>query len=152
MRFEPISDTDYQKSQTFTPWPAGKYACSIFECEEQVSKAGNPMFKCNVEIVNNAGHSRKVYCYLIAEGEAAWQLRAASEAFGLLEKYKAGELSPIDFEMLGAMAIVGIQPAKGEYQAKNIIKRFEPMENQSAPAVRQEKKAGIDTLDDDIPW
>lgn len=154
MKFTPMSDADYNQSRSNT-FPAGTYPCEIIKCEEKVSKQGNKMFETIVKIYDDSGRTTNVFCYLIAEGKAAWQLRAAAEELGVLDKYNAGELEDVDILGLESYAVVGIQKSEG-YADKNIIKSFKANggEKKASPAVKQkpisQSKGNFDDLDDDI--
>lgn len=154
MKINPISDKEYQESRSFSVWPVGDYPCEIIKCTEKQSKSGNNMFECLVKVFNDKGHSTNIFSYLIADGKAAWTLRSAAEAFGMLEQYKSGEIS--DVELLGATAYahVVIKKADGQYPEKNIIQYFKAGDSELKQAkqnVSGKKLSSFDDLDDDIP-
>lgn len=157
MKFTPISEQEYNNRNV---WPAGVYPCTILNCEEGKSKNTNDgYFKCKVQLYNTDGGTTNVFYYMMAEGKAAWQLRAGAETFGLLDKYDAGSIDAADFEMREGYATVGIQEETAEYPAKNIIKAFrkDAPKGVAAPVVKPApKKAPVsagsfDDLMDDIP-
>jgi len=156
MKVTPIDETEY-KSRNL--WPSGIYPCTIIECEEGVSKNDNSFFKCKVQLFNNEGHTKNIFYYMLADGKAAWQLRAGAEAFNLLEKYRAGEIDADDFVGLSAYARVGQEEGDGQYEPKNVIKEFKLSAPGGKTASAQPAKrklavagGGINGLDDDIPW
>lgn len=155
MKVAPIDEKEYSMRNT---WQKGVYPCTIVKCEEGNSKkSGDPFFKCEVHIFNENGNFRTITTYVMAAGKAAWQLRSAVEAFGVLEKYKAGGVESYDFEGRSAFAKVGIEEDEsGQYEPKNIIREF-TNKAPKAKEVSQTPPANhpvIETpmLNDDIPF
>lgn len=123
MKVAPVDEKEYSMRNV---WPKGVYPCTVAKCEEGASKkSGDPFFKCEVQIFNDAGNYRTVTSYIMGAGKAAWQLRSAAEAFNVLEKYRAGELTTHDIEGKNAYAKVGVEEDEsGQYGPKNIIREF----------------------------
>jgi hypothetical protein len=161
MKITPIDENEYSSRNL---WADGVYPCSIVECEEGASKkTGAAFFKMKVQLFNEENQSTNLFYYMMAEGNAAWQLRAGVEALGLLDNYRAGEISADDFYQKTAYAFVGHQSATDQYPAKNIIKGFraDPPANKTSAPVKPAQKVqqlqkkqsvgSFDDLMDDIP-
>lgn len=133
-------------------WPKGWYPCKIVKCEEGRSQKGNSYFKCENIVYNASGHQKYVTSYLNGEGAAAWQLRSAAEAFGLLEQYRAGTLTPHDLIEKTAYCKVAIEEDEtGQYEPKNKIADYrdkmpKKAGEQAVPAT------GKPDVDDEIPF
>jgi hypothetical protein len=153
MQFTPMNEEQYALRNV---WAKGWYACEVAKCEEGKSKAGNSYFKCDTIIFNEMGQQKYVTSYLIAQGEAAWQLRSAAEAFGLLDQYRGGTLMPHDLVGKRAFAKVAIEEDKtGQYDPKNKIgdyrkelpKKLAPKDNHAGKGATSAPE-----LDDEIPF
>jgi hypothetical protein len=123
MLIQPVDETEYVMRNV---WPKGTYPCTIVKAEEGNSqKTGDPFFKCEVQVFHSNGGFKTITTYVMAAGKAAWQLRSAAEAFGVLEKYRAGGVDAIDFEGKNAFAKLGIEEDEtGQYPPKNTIREF----------------------------
>jgi hypothetical protein len=153
MQFTPMNEDQYAMRNV---WPKGWYACEVAKCEEGKSKKGNSYFKCDTIIFNEKGQQKYVTTYLIAEGEAAWQLRSAAEAFGLLEQYRAGVLAPHDLIGRKAFAKVGIEhDDTGQYDPKNKISDYRDQLPKKLAEKDNHTSSGSGSapeLNDDIPF
>lgn len=155
MKVSPVDEKEYAMRNV---WPKGVYPCHIAKAEEGNSqKSGDPFFKCEVQIFHDNGGYRTVTAYIMAAGKAAWQLRSAAEAFGVLDKYRAGGIDAHDLEGKSAFAKVGIEEdEKGQYPPKNIIREFtnKPPKSKTV-AANHEPPPGhpaAEMVSDDIPF
>ena len=158
-RIEPIDETEYKLRGL---WPAGWYAAQIGDaadsCVEKLSKSDNVMFETDILVFDETGKMKKVKTYIMASGKAAWQMRSAAEAFGVLEQYKAGTLTENDFKGRTGFVKLAIQEENGNFPAKNVIGEFKsqvPGKVTAADLPKIEPQTGAETaadLDDSIPF
>ena len=157
MRLKPISEAE-ANSQSFNLWPAGDYDFEVRAAEDQESAAGNEMIKLEVWIYDTEGKRRLVFDYLVESEKASWKIRHFCAACGLLPQYDSGELSADHCVDRTGRCTVAIQPAKGDYEAKNIIRAYLPDKDApkqrgpmaSQPGARVKKPAP--DLEDEIPF
>lgn len=117
---------------TFTPkteaqlreqglWPEGSYDFRVAEATECQSKAGNDQIKLKL-VIYKGEDTRFVYDYLTASME--YKLRHFCEATGLLAKYDSGRLNADDMVGREGIVQIRIEPASGNYEAKNAVKDY----------------------------
>lgn len=84
----------------------------IEEVTEDVSQAGNEMFKCLCAFVDAGGHKWNLTVYLTDTEKGAWLLRRACQARGVVQKYDAQCVDQSDLP--GPVRLkVGIEKRKG---------------------------------------
>jgi hypothetical protein len=131
MQFTPKSEDDVKKP--FECIPEGEYEFEILEAMDAISKVkvdpttgqekgGQEMIKLNLGIWQGEKIICRVFDYLMPSIE--YKLRHACDACGLLSRYESGNLQGADFQGRTGRAKVGIDPAKGQYPAKNVIKDY----------------------------
>lgn len=159
-KFEPIDEKEYKARNT---WPAGWYSATISDapdgCTERMSNSGNMMFETKIQVFNEDGKMRLITAYILAEGKAAFQLRSAAEAFGVLDEYRAGTLTEDDLKGKSGYVKLGIQIDKdGVYPDKNVIADYKKTMPGTVKAEDikkpkpQTKKQTEDDLSDNIPF
>lgn len=128
MKFSPKSENDCRGYKLL---PEATYDFVVDEAIKGKSKSGNDMITVSVAIWDGERVVTKIYDYLLEA--MMFKLRHCCGALGLMNQYNSGTL---EAEMLinkGGKCIVGVEPAKGEYKAKNIIKDYVPLQTQEAP-------------------
>lgn len=155
-----MSEDELSSSQLLEP---GTYPFEVMGASEEISKAGNQMIKLKINVFGPDGQNAHVFDYLMEK--MAFKLRHFCEATGLLAKYEAGTLSELDCEGKSGFVKIKIDPANGQYSAKNSVADY--VKPDGAPAGSQEvaprklkpeefaKKHGVDLkneLNDDIPF
>lgn len=119
MKFEPKTEEEVQIAGLLEP---GTYAAEVVKAEAKVSKSGNDMIALTLRVFDGKGEKRLVYDWLLDKVE--YKLRHFSASAGLLDRYQDGELSPGECEGKSVSVVLSIQPAKGEYSAKNNVKDY----------------------------
>ena len=151
MRFEPKSEDELNK---FSVMPAGDYDFEVKDAEEQLSKAGNEMTKLTLAVYDNDGEPNFVFDYLVASAKSMFKLSTFAKSVGLYSNYEAGNI-PADL-MIGRIGRckLGIEPANGQYAAKNKVLSYYEMKGGQAPANNPKPAQGspMPDLDDSIPF
>ena len=154
-KFTPVSEEEYKQKNC---WKPGWYPAEIIDCVEKQSQAsGSLMFETKFQIFNDDGKSHFVTSYVMAEGKAAFQLRACAEAFGVLDQYHAGELTEDDLKGKTGYVKLAIQSdPNGVYDDKNVIRDFKKTVPGKITVADIQKPTTTETasksLDDDIPF
>lgn len=160
MNYEVVTDEAYKMRGV---WPKGWYAANVkYPGSEPTvtvrkSKSELNMFVVDFEVFNTEGALKNIRSYVMAEGKAAWQLRSAAEALGLLEAYRAGTLAADDLVGKSCWVKLDIEEdPTGQYEPKNVIRDYSDKPKGSATAspsqsVTASASARAD-LDDDIPF
>lgn len=160
MQFTPINEDEYAHRGL---WPRGWYAATIPTGEEDViegiSKNGNPFFKVNIHVFNETGSFRNVATYIMAGGKAQWQLRAAAEAFGVLENYKSGTLDAEDLRGRSGFVKIDIEEGDERYGPKNVVRNYSAAPPKSSglpqPLTARQDAAPVTAgaiIDDEVPF
>ncbi|MBZ5673690.1 MAG: hypothetical protein LAP61_05530 [Acidobacteriia bacterium] len=153
MSYQPIDEKEYAMRNV---WPKGWYGATVVTAAdsvvEQTSAKGNVMFKTQIDVYNQSGAFKRITCYIIASGQAAWQLRSAAEAFGVLDQYRAGTLRPDDLKGRSGFVKLGIdEDETGQYEPKNVIADYrKELPKKVAQTMQQPHSA--DLTDDSIPF
>ena len=162
-KFTPIDEAEYRARNV---WPAGWYSATISDapdgCIERLSSNGNMMFETNFIVYNDEGKHRTVKAYILAEGKAAFQLRSAAEAFGVLDEYRAGSLGEDDLKGKSAFVKLGTQSdPNGTYPDKNVILDYKMTlpgkvsasdVKASMPKEKPSKEKTEQVIDDSVPF
>lgn len=166
MKFSPMTEDELARASLLEP---GVYPFEVIAASEELSKAGNEMIKVKINVFGPDGQQAHIFDYLMEKLQ--YKLRHFCEATGLLQKYEAGTLSEVDCEGKSGWVKIKVEPANGQYQAKNSVQDYvkpadAPAASPTAPLDLPRKlkpeefntKHGIDTaakLDDplgDIPF
>jgi hypothetical protein len=120
MEFQPVNESDIKK-----PFPTiaeGEYDFEILEATDTVSQnTGNDMIKLSLGIWQGEKIICRIFDYVQAGEKTEYKLRHACDSCGLLANYESGRLFGSDFKGRTGRAKVGIEPANGQYAAKNKI-------------------------------
>jgi hypothetical protein len=169
MQFTPKTDKEIQKENERLLLPVRKepYPAIVRTAVDKTSKSGNEMIEIKLEVFADDGSSRFVTDYLM---EAMMhKLLHFAEATGSEDKYTAGALSADDCEGKELFVKIGIDPANGNFAAKNVVKDYVLPLSESRHAATQEetkdapkaapksapkppKDADLDVAPDDIPF
>lgn len=118
-------------------WEPGDYSFEIESAEDGFSKSsGNEMMTLKVRVFKTDGSTQLITDYLL--DKMAEKLMNACEACGVLDKYQGGKLEAHDFVGKTGYCTLKIDPAKGEYKAKNAI--FDYVVSRKAPKPVEEDK------------
>ena len=129
------------------------YPAKVIKATDKVSKSGNEMIEITLSIFADDGTSRFVTDYLMAA--MMHKLFHFAEATGLMDAYGAGTICAGDCEGREVFVKLGIDPAKGEFAAKNVVKDYiSPKSEARHEAVNMPPSppADKDLAKDDIPF
>lgn len=151
--YKPKTEAQLAEEGLFKP---GVFDCEVAEAIDKPSKAGNPMVTLKLNVFDENGSLRSVYDYIVPStnfGER--KLRHAADAFGLLEKYEAGEIWADDFSNQMGKVEIGISKPTPDYPLpKNIVTDY--IGREEATKMQDEtpkkKKTTKEELSDDIPF
>lgn len=145
MRVEPKTEQEVQEMNLL---PAGVYDFLISEAEDKQSQKGNDMAVIKLKIDGDEGRTHTIVDYLVSIESMAYKLRHFAESVGLLEQYEKGDM-PAEFMQgrTGKCKLV-IQPAKGEYRAKNTVADYIKSDGAAQPVANFDRA----DLDDEIPF
>ena len=106
------------ESKTFELLTKGPHSFTVVEAKQDTSKEGKDMV--SVRLKHESGAS--VWDYLVLTPAAIWKFHQFVKAVG--QDPNSGEFDEV--ECIGATveARVGIDPAKGQYDAKNKIEAY----------------------------
>ena len=120
MKFQPKTAKEVAQGNI---WDKGTYPFEILEASDEISKAGKEMIKLKVKVFKDTGASQNLFDYLLGD-TMEYKLRHIAEACGLLSDYETGKLEAYQFIGKTGHCKVGIQAAKGDYEAKNSINDY----------------------------
>lgn len=161
MRFSPMSEDELARASLLEP---GVYPFEVISASEELSKAGNEMIRVKLNVFGPNDQQAHIFDYLMHHNpKVAYKMRHFCEATGLLQKYEAGTLSEADCEGKTGFVKIKIDPANGQYSAKNaVVDYVKPDAAPAAPEVPRKltpeefnAKHGVDAgakFDDDIPF
>lgn len=165
MNFQPKTVKELQQESERLLLTARKepYPATVDSAVDKTSKSGNEMIEIKLKVYADDGSHRIVTDYLMEA--MAHKLFHFAEATCNMEKYEAGTLSSDDCEGKELFVKIGIDPANGNYAAKNVVKDYSsPQSELRHSATKEEaqpapksvpkppKDADLDVAPDDIPF
>jgi hypothetical protein len=120
MKFRPQTEEEAASAER-RPLPAGIYDAEVLEVVETRSKAGNDMLKIKLGVFRPQGGHDWVYDYIT---DTSYRLGQLMSACGLSEQYQKGEVHPDELEGKSFKVTLKIDPARGEYSARNSVGRY----------------------------
>lgn len=140
MRVEPKTEKEVQEMNLRDP---GEYDFLVADATDKLSAKGNEMVELKLQLEDGDGRQFVIFDYLVSIDSMAYKVRHFAETTGLLPQYEKGDL-PAEL-MVGhtGRCKIGVQPAKGQYQAKNVVSDY--LGVGSADPVKQ-------LVDDEIPF
>lgn len=118
MRFTPKTQEELDFENLL---PKGEYDFEVVKAEDAVSKKGNEMIKVNLKVFHGEGF-QFVTDYLMEA--MAYKLRHFFETIGMIDAYNAGSVQAADLVGACGKVRIDIEPASGEYAAKNTVKDY----------------------------
>lgn len=118
-----------EDDRNFELLPAGDYHMQVIESEVVALKSGNgDMLKLTLEVIDGPAANRKVWDNLNIRHTNAQAQSIAQRALAdlCLAVGVQGLRDSEDLHFKPFVATVKIDPAKGEYQAQNRIKKYKP--------------------------
>jgi hypothetical protein len=134
MQFKPKTEKELQQENERLLLPVRKepYPASVESAVDKKSRSGNEMIEIKLKVYADDGSYRIVTDYLMEA--MAHKLFHFAEATGNMDKYESGTLTPDDCEGKELFVKIGIEPANGNYAAKNVVKDY----SSPQPALRHE--------------
>lgn len=127
----------------FEPLAPGTYDSMLEAVEEQTSKQGTQMYKVTYAVY--AGQAeRKVWDYIPHTEKMVWKLKRIAEAFGVVDDFNTGQFDPSCYVGCGLRLKLAIDPAKGDYSAKNVVRGWEP--KPGASIVKRASTLGVEPV------
>lgn len=143
MKFTPKTDEELNAESLLA---AGVYSFEVINAENKTSKSDNEMIVLTLQIFDHDGnHAQRLNDYLLEK--LAFKLKHAAEACGLLDEYQRGDLQAEWFIGKTGQVKIGVEPAKGDYQARNSVKDYVIDKGSAAPAMQEPVK-----LNDAVPF
>lgn len=148
MNFDPKTEQQVQEEGLL---PAGVYDFEVLEATDTHSNKGNEMVVVKLGVMDADGQERKITDYLLEA--MAYKLRHFAYAAGLGPQYEVGTLLAADMIGKTGQCKLNIQPAKGEYRAKNNVADY-VVANGEGAAMRTagDPRPAAPPFDDDIPF
>ena len=152
MKFDPTQDTDVDSGE----WPLlqpGDYPFSCLASDEVASKSeknkGKLMF---VVKLNVHGPKSDQHCWdrFAPSWLSPWKVKHFAATVGLSADYEKGELNGANNAFAGKVGYVniGIEPAQGNFPAKNVVKDYIVRDAKAKPAV----ETPPDDSSDQVPF
>lgn len=146
MKVEPKSEQEVQEMGLAA---VGVYDFLVVEADDKQSKVGNDMAVIKIKIEDSDGREYKIVDYLVAIDSMAYKIRHFAESVGLLTEYEKGDMPAEFFLGRTGRCKLAVQPAKGEYRAKNVVSDYLPSTKiGGVPAQSFDRSE----LDDEIPF
>ena len=144
MRFTPQTEQEVTESNLI---PAGIYPFTVTSAEDKVSKkSGAPMMQLSLEVFAADGKSRKVTDYIMEA--VAYKLRHFAMAVGMGDQYtRDGELKPHDMLGRSGSCMIRVEPAEGNFSAKNSVKDYVPLKDGEEATPAPKRAAASDESD-----
>ncbi len=131
----------------------GEYPFEVITAAETQSKAGNDMLKLWINVVDPEGRNHGVWDYLVSMDSMAYKIRHFSESIGMLPEYERGELLAEALVGCTGKCKIAIQPAKGDFAAKNVVKDYIKRTTPApAKATVAKSKPPVEDMNDTIPF
>jgi hypothetical protein len=166
MNFQPKTVKELQQESERLLLPARKepYPATVESAVDKTSKSGNEMIEIKLKVFADDGSHRTVTDYLMEA--MAHKLFHFAEATGNMDKYESGTLSSNDCEGKELFVKIGIDPANGNFAAKNVVKDYVSPQSELKHAATKEdapkaapksapkppKDSDLDIAPDDIPF
>ena len=160
MKFTPKTEKELKAENERLLLPARKepYPATVTKAVNKVSKSGNEMIEITLAVYADDGSLRIVTDYLMEA--MAHKLFHFAEATGNMDAYGEGTLSENDCDGREVFVKIGIDPAKGDYSAKNVVKDYFSKQSEARHAAAKSEKmperppadTALDTEKDDIPF
>jgi hypothetical protein len=143
MRFDPKTEEQIDNESLLA---AGEYDFEVAEAEDTQSKKGNDMLVLTLAIEDGDGQVHKVTDYIVEA--VAYKIRHLASGVGLLKEYESGNLPAHLLKGRTGKCKIRVEPAKGDFRAKNTVNDYVKEWVQPAPRTQSLAKE----LDDDIPF
>jgi hypothetical protein len=116
MKFKPFTEREISDQRL---WAKGDYAFEIIDGKEQVSQAGNPMFRLKLRVSRPDGTALTITDFVLPI--LAAKFRACCCACGLLDQYSTGTLCADAFLGRRGRLRLGVEKGENGYADRNIV-------------------------------
>lgn len=148
MQFDVNETTEAAKNDGFQLLPDGDYDAEVIECEEQVSKKGDPMFAVKIAIADPKGGNFKHHVYdYISPKWFQRKFKSFFDSMGQSALYETGNIDPAELIHQWVTATIRTQPAEGQYSEKNVVEMYVLAEVSAAKKMEPAK-----VKDDGLPF
>jgi hypothetical protein len=113
--------------------PAGEYTFQVTAAKDDVSQAGNSMLTLTLS-VNGPNGKRLVTDWIRSNDEE--KILGFCEATGTVDLYASGKLGAADCLGLAGHVKLKVAPAKGSFDAKNMVQLYIPNVKPSGLGIR----------------
>jgi hypothetical protein len=104
----------------------------VTEAEDAVSKAGNDMIALKLKVWRPNGSTMQLRDWLVSSQH--FKLMAFANATGMREAYDAGTMEAADMAGVCGKVKLGVEPASGDFPARNKVASYVKAETARAPA------------------
>jgi hypothetical protein len=130
----------------------GEYVVTIEKTSTKINRAGTGSYlELELQIVEGEAKGRRIWDRLNLDNPNQTAVDIAKASLSAI-CHSVGVLTPSSPEELKGIplvAIIGIQPAKGEYSESNVVKGYAPVKKAAAPKASGRKSPAMAALDDD---
>jgi hypothetical protein len=155
MRYEPMTE-EQEAAQRNRLLPVGVYDFEVYEATDTTAKSsGADMIALVLTIYTPDGEKRYLTDYLVNSPKAAWKVRNAAKAMGLLDRYESGELLAVDFEGKAGRTKLRVQKGNEQFpDERNAVAEYLVEEKTAlrSASARQMATTAASAIDDDIPF
>lgn len=127
--------TQVAPQESFSPLPAGEYLVMVTNTELKQTKAGTGSYlSVDLQIIEGEYEGRKIWDNITLQNPNQTAVNIGQKQLSSL-CHATGELHVQDSEQLHdklVIAVVGVRPAKGDYDASNNVKAYKAA-NKQAP-------------------
>lgn len=118
--FPKVPVDQISEKNDFYIFPKGIYHFRIEEAESKISDKGNPMLALIIIISDNAGHTGKVWDYIVSDPKMAWKHHHLCMSIGHEEFYTDQKINVNVLVGMGGMVELGIKDDPN-YKRKNKV-------------------------------
>lgn len=118
--------------RNFEPF-RGNFEAVVFKTESTRAASSNAKMVKVEAIVTEEGEHKNQHLWfnLMLGGKGLWFLKAFLKAIDVEFDRDRPTVKPAEWEGAGFIAVCGIKPARGEYDAKTEVKNFKAIEGES---------------------
>jgi hypothetical protein len=150
-------NSDDAPEVSYQPLPAGDYPAAIMSDEikysgENSKNPGTQYLSLEVEIIDGPGQGKKIFHILNLWNPNETAKKIAVSELGAIQKAVGKKVitSSEELHRIPLIVTLGIQPASGNYEAKNVIKKFKPFGEKAEPK-KEEVKSDWKTTGGIVP-
>lgn len=121
--FNPEPEGNFTQKK-FDAFPEGAYDFEVFSATEKKSKQGNEMIEVVLKVFNGAKDQR-VWDYHTFTTKGQWKPYSFCKAVGIIDKFKAGDISPYDYANKSGRVFLKVEKEEGvEGSFRNVVGHY----------------------------